>query len=89
MQQRRADVGALTKDDRSPVTIADFASQAVVCRWLSDMPGRVAIVAEEDAVFLREPGRDAYLEAVLEAVRPVWSDVTAGALLEALDLGGS
>ena len=89
VQQRRADVGALTKDDRSPVTIADFASQAIVCRRLSDRTATTAIVAEEDAAFLRQPGRDAYLEAVLEAVRPEWSDVTASALLEALDLGGA
>ncbi len=89
VQQRQADVRALTKDDRSPVTIADFASQAVVGRWLTDMAGPVTIVAEEDAAFLRERGRNAYLDAVLEAVRLVWSDVTPDALLEALDLGGA
>ena len=86
---RRAGVGPLTKDDRSPVTIADFASQAIVCRRLSDRTAGTAIVAEEDAAFLRQPGREAYLEAVLEAVRPEWNGVTAGALVEALDLGGA
>jgi len=46
---------ALTKDDRSPVTIADFASQALVaCLLEREFPGDV-LVAEEDASRLR-PG---------------------------------
>jgi 3'(2'), 5'-bisphosphate nucleotidase len=44
---------ALTKDDRSPVTIADFASQALVAFLLErEFPG-AALVAEEDASRLR------------------------------------
>jgi 3'(2'), 5'-bisphosphate nucleotidase len=44
---------ALTKDDRSPVTVADFASQALVAYLLErEFPGD-ALVAEEDASGLR------------------------------------
>lgn len=44
---------ALTKDDRSPVTVADFASQALVAYLLErEFPGE-ALVAEEDASRLR------------------------------------
>jgi 3'(2'), 5'-bisphosphate nucleotidase len=37
----------LTKDDESPVTVADFAAQAIVCRTLADALGDVAVVGEE------------------------------------------
>jgi 3'(2'), 5'-bisphosphate nucleotidase len=44
---------ALAKDDRSPVTIADFASQALVaCLLEREFPGD-DLVAEEDASRLR------------------------------------
>lgn len=44
---------ALTKDDRSPVTVADYASQALVAYLLDQaFPGDV-LVAEEDASKLR------------------------------------
>lgn len=37
----------LTKGDDSPVTVADFAAQAIVCRALVDQLGDVAVVGEE------------------------------------------
>lgn len=45
----------LTKSDRSPVTVADFASQAIICSVLNrDFPF-IPIVAEESATALRRP----------------------------------
>ena len=55
---------ALTKDDRSPVTIADFASQALVGRLLSQAFPNDLMVAEEDSKALRETGASATLELV-------------------------
>lgn len=46
-QGRLAAGDTLTKDDASPVTVADFAAQAVVCRTLVDRLGDVAVVGEE------------------------------------------
>lgn len=43
---------ALTKEDRSPVTVADFASQAVVARLLSQAFPDDPLVAEEDSAAL-------------------------------------
>lgn len=55
---------ALTKDDRSPVTIADFASQAAVARLLQhSYPGDI-LVAEEDSAALHTPAERASLEQV-------------------------
>ena len=46
---------AITKDDRSPVTVADFAAQAVVGYMLeSDLPDDL-LVGEERADVLRSP----------------------------------
>lgn len=47
---------AIEKGDRSPVTIADFGSQALVCRVLRDAFPQDAIIAEEDSAQLRQPG---------------------------------
>ncbi|MEX0653972.1 MAG: 3'(2'),5'-bisphosphate nucleotidase [Phycisphaeraceae bacterium] len=61
----------LTKKDRSPVTVADFASQAVVCavleRWFPDDP----VVGEEDSHELREPGNAGLREAVVKQVQRI------------------
>ncbi len=58
----------LEKKDRSPVTVADFASQALVCErlagWFPDEP----VVAEEDADALREPGHEPLRDAVVRHV---------------------
>jgi 3'(2'), 5'-bisphosphate nucleotidase len=44
---------ALTKDDRSPVTVADFASQALVAYLLQEAFPDDLLVAEEDSALLR------------------------------------
>ncbi|MEM9459561.1 MAG: 3'(2'),5'-bisphosphate nucleotidase [Myxococcota bacterium] len=53
--QRDVDPLTLEKKDRSPVTVADFASQALVARALLDAFADDALVGEEDAAALREP----------------------------------
>jgi len=45
----------LTKEDRSPVTVADFASQAIICSILNRELPDIPIVAEESAAALRRP----------------------------------
>lgn len=60
---------ALTKDDRSPVTIADFASQAVVARLLQETYPGDTLVAEEDATALRTESQRASLAQVTGFVR--------------------
>lgn len=52
--QSRLDPAALEKDDQSPVTVADFGSQAVICRALEAVFPDDPIIAEEDAGALRE-----------------------------------
>jgi 3'(2'), 5'-bisphosphate nucleotidase len=46
-------VDSLEKDDRSPVTVADFGSQALVCRMLKETFPTDPIVGEEDSTDLQ------------------------------------
>ena len=45
---------ALEKADRSPVTVADFSSQALICQAIGEAFPEDAIVAEEDSQALQE-----------------------------------
>lgn len=67
---------ALTKGDRSPVTVADFAAQAVVGRLLAQEYPADLLVAEEDSRALREPQNAAILEQVIGFVAGVDPDAT-------------
>lgn len=80
---------AISKDDKSPVTIADFASQAVVARALrAAMGDELVLVGEESAAFLRDPAHAAHLEATLDVLKAgAWPDVTAESLCAAIDCG--
>ncbi len=61
----------LVKRDRSPVTIADFGSQAVVCKILSEMFPDDAIVAEEDSEELARPENLEILDEVVREVQKI------------------
>ncbi|MCC6660127.1 MAG: 3'(2'),5'-bisphosphate nucleotidase [Phycisphaerales bacterium] len=87
VQRSMGRVREIVKDDRSPVTIADFASQALVARALTGRLGPVRLVGEETAAYLRAPEHSAQLGATVEAVRGVWPDVTKAGLLDAIDAG--
>jgi len=59
---------SILKGDRSPVTIADFGSQAVICKLIKEKFPNDIIVAEEDSTELRNPGRSTILEQVTRHV---------------------
>jgi HAL2 family 3'(2'),5'-bisphosphate nucleotidase len=61
----------LDKKDKSPVTVADFGSQAVICRALAEAFPIDPIIAEEDSAELRQAGNAALLGKVVEHVRAI------------------
>ncbi len=69
----------LAKKDKSPVTVADFGSQALICRTLADAFPEDPVIAEEDAIELRRPENVSILAQVLRHVRAVRSETTGGA----------
>lgn len=87
VQDALDEVRSVTKDDKSPVTVADYASQAVVGYALRERLGEVMLVAEEASNFLRDEDNGLFLGAVLAAVREVWEDATEASVLEAIDIG--
>lgn len=73
----------LEKKDKSPVTVADFASQAVVCGALKAAFPDVPVVGEEDSKELRE---DAAAE--LRAKVAAHAGMSEADALDAIDHGG-
>ncbi len=61
----------LTKEDRSPVTVADYASQAVVAAALQRAFPDDKLVAEEESGLLRQPQSKTTLHLLVEYVRRV------------------
>lgn len=79
---------AIIKGDSSPVTIADFASQAVVAWTLREALGPgLTLVAEEGTERLRRPEHEADRGAALEAARLEWPGASEDDMLGAIDLG--
>ncbi len=77
----------LTKGDRSPVTVADFAAQAIVSLQLAEADGSLPLVGEEDAAALRTPEGAARRTQVCQTVRAVTGVTDEGAILAAIDRG--
>ena len=79
----------LDKHDQSPVTIADFGSQAVVCRSIGDAFPNDPIIAEEDSAALRWPENAAFLGAVCDHVQRLGINADAGDVCGWIDHGGA
>jgi HAL2 family 3'(2'),5'-bisphosphate nucleotidase len=86
----RLDPGVLAKADRSPVTVADFGSQALVGRTLAAAFPDDPLIAEEDAAELRRPENSGLLARVTEQVRAIRPDerLDASAVCRWIDRGG-
>ncbi len=78
---------AVTKADRSPVTVADFASQAVVAKMHSEAYPQEPLVAEEDSQVLRAPESAPTLAAVHRYVNSLYEEVSAETVCDWIDIG--
>lgn len=67
VQDEMVSTDAIQKSDRSPVTVADFGSQALICSAIGDAFPEDVIVAEEDAQSLKQ--NPTLLERVTEYVK--------------------
>jgi len=83
--QHSASLAGIAKEDRSPVTVADWASQAVVAL---EMGADVPLVGEEDAGALRAAESAALRTRVADAVsHALGRRVSEAACLDAIDCG--
>lgn len=83
---------SFSKADRSPVTVADFLSQAIVCRVLNNHFPDIPIVAEEDSTELKNPRNTNILKRIFDVIRrdhELRSIVGEDNLFESIDLGSS
>ncbi|NET31136.1 MAG: 3'(2'),5'-bisphosphate nucleotidase [Cyanothece sp. SIO1E1] len=78
---------AIEKKDRSPVTVADFGSQALICRVLAEAFPDDSIVGEEDAAELRQPDMAARLQQVTQYVQALVPDATSDQVMTWIDRG--
>jgi 3'(2'), 5'-bisphosphate nucleotidase len=85
--------GVASKSDQSPVTVADFGSQAVICRALAESFPNDPVIAEEDSADLRRPESSGLLDQVVASVAEVLSDLGTGldreVVCDWIDRGGT
>ncbi len=75
------------KKDDSPVTIADFGAQAVICHELRKSFPDIPIAAEEDSSELRSEGGKALAARILEYTAEILPGIDEKGLLSAIDAG--
>jgi len=75
----------LVKSDRSPVTIADYGSQAIVCKLIKEAFPDDRVIAEEDSKELRKPARAAVLEKVARYVNEVIPTASSSEICDWID----
>ena len=89
-RQVRADMvspEALQKGDKSPVTVADFGAQALVCHKLKTVFSNDVIVGEEDSADLRKSENLAILRQITQYVRQFHPAANAETVCEWIDAG--
>jgi len=90
VQERLISPETIEKKDKSPVTVADYASQAVVCAALAEMLPDDRVVGEEAADALREQANAAVRAVVTEQVAAARGEaVSEQQVLAWIDRGGA
>lgn len=80
-------LSTLTKSDRSPVTTADFAIQALAGRLIHEaFPGDI-LVAEESAAMIKDGKAPASLDEITKVLARIWPETTAEKIFEWVDCG--
>ena len=87
IQNDLIDKGSIQKEDRTPVTVADYGSQAIICKILNDAFPDDPIVAEEDSKELSKPEHSEILSQVTHYVNASSPRVSSGEICQRIDLG--
>jgi 3'(2'), 5'-bisphosphate nucleotidase len=88
-QKVRQDLGGggfIRKSDRSPVTIADYGSQAIICKSIKEAFPDDSVVAEEDSAELRKPDHSNILMQVTHYIRDFFPDISSDEVCSWIDL---
>jgi len=87
--QSLIDPGILEKKDQSPVTVADFGSQALICRTLREFFPEDPVIGEEDSADLRQHGNEGTLEKVVTHIQDLRPDADSSSVCQWIDRGGA
>ncbi|MBP0016536.1 MAG: 3'(2'),5'-bisphosphate nucleotidase [Cyanobacteria bacterium SBLK] len=77
----------LTKQDASPVTVADFGAQAIVCQALAANFSDDPVIGEEDSTMLQQSDRQEEFNRVVALVRDILPQATPDEILHWIDCG--
>ncbi len=80
---------ALDKKDSSPVTVADFASQAVICHAIGNVFASDPMIAEEDSFALRQPENAGFLREIHGLILRHYGPATNDEIFNWIDRGGA
>ncbi len=80
---------SLAKKDKSPVTVADYASQALICRVLQEKFPSDPVIGEEGAADLRLPTGAEFLDRVVAECGAVGVEATSVEVCDWIDRGGA
>ncbi len=78
---------SLEKKDKSPVTVADFASQALICRALQDTFPDDPVIGEEGAAELRAPEGAEFLNRIVQECSAVGIEASGEDICGWIDRG--
>jgi len=78
---------SLEKNDKSPVTVADFASQALICRALQQVFANDPVIGEEGAAELRADGGAEFLERIVAECQAVGVTADGETICDWIDRG--
>ena len=87
VQKQITDAQKFAKSDASPVTIADFGSQALIISRLRKLFPDDAIVGEEDASVLRQDEQRELSHEVVALIQSFEPGMAEDAILDAIDYG--
>ncbi len=77
----------VAKSDKSPVTVADFGSQAIIADHLLRYFSQEPLVGEEEASVLRQAANNILRDSVVAHVQAVEPGLDTSAILAAIDYG--
>jgi 3'(2'), 5'-bisphosphate nucleotidase len=90
IQKELTSADSITKSDKSPVTIADFTSQAIICRLLKNNFPDIPIVAEESSEVLKRSDNQDILEKIVNYINQdagIKRIINRENLFDSIDLG--
>lgn len=91
VQKELAREDCITKKDKSPVTIADFTAQAIICKILTDHFPNIPVVGEERSDALKKPENKEILDKIIHYIEndgKISEILNRENLLQSIDLGG-